>query len=114
MPSSSITPPATAGPTIRPVFSTAEFSTTAFIISSLPTRLTTIARRVGILTAWQVPNRKAAAYTCQTATRFRMVKVATPRRMTVTPPWVHSSRARRSMRSAMMPPSSTRVRLGMP
>ena len=61
MPSSSMMPPATAGPTTRPVFSTAEFSVTAFIMSSRPTRLTTIARRVGILTAWQVPSRKAAA-----------------------------------------------------
>ena len=60
-PASSMTPPARAGPKIRPEFITAEFRTTAFIRSSRSTRSRTMASRVGVLMAWRLPRTKAAA-----------------------------------------------------
>ena len=94
-PPNRMTTPPTAGPSTRAPFSTSEFQAIAFARSSLPTRSTTKACRVGDSTAIAMPERVEISNISQTCKRCNAISVARENASSSALDWVAMMRWRR-------------------
>ena len=104
--------PAIAGPTIRAVLKTAEFSATALATSLRPTISTTNDWRVGMSTALVIPSSSARTMICQTSTRPVAVSPNRTNARIICTTCVTIRVGRLGSASAMRPPNRPRTMTG--
>ena len=111
-PSSAITAPAAAGPTIRALWTITEFSATALTVRSGPTSSVTKLWRAGLSSALIAPRVKTSAKTIQTSMCPPTVRPHSASAGSAISAWVTISSLRLLMRSASTPPIAPKTRIG--
>ncbi len=111
-PSSAITAPAAAGPTIRALWTITEFSATALTVRSGPTSSVTKLWRAGLSRALIAPRTNTSAKTIQTSTEPPTTSAHSASDGRAISACVTSSSLRLLMRSASTPPIAPKSRIG--
>ena len=111
-PSSAITTPAAAGPTIRALCTITLLSATALTVRSGPTSSVTKLWRAGLSSALTAPRANTSANTIQTSTAPPIVSAHSVSAGTAISAWVTISSLRLLMRSASTPPIAPKTRIG--
>ena len=111
-PNSAISAPAAAGPRMRAVCTTTEFSATALTTRSAPTISATNACRAGLSIAVTMPRVSTSANTIQVSTEPPAVRPHSAKAGSAISSWVTVRSVRLSNRSASTPPQAPNRSIG--